>query len=61
MNFRVDEDSCSSQITNEGSESILVVATIQSPFVPQTECCNAVTRKSVTVFRAVLPTCNYIS
>ena len=36
MSFCVGEDSCSSQITKEGSESI-VVATLRSPFVPQTE------------------------
>ena len=33
------EDSCSSQTTKEGSESILLVATFQSLFLSQTECC----------------------
>ena len=31
------EDSCSSQITKEDSESILLVATLQSPFVYTTD------------------------
>ena len=38
VNFCVGEDGCSSQIMREGSESILLVATLRSPFVPQTEC-----------------------
>ena len=39
MNFCVVEDSCSSQTMKEGSESIPLVhvATLQSPFVNQTE------------------------
>ena len=36
-NFCVGEDSCSYQTTKDGSESILLVATLQSPFVSQTE------------------------
>ena len=40
MNFCVGEDSYSSQAMTEGSESILLVATLRSPFVPQTKRCN---------------------
>ena len=34
------EDSCSSHTTKEGSESTLLVATLRSLFVPQTEHCH---------------------
>ena len=34
----MDEDRCSSQTTKDSSESLLPVATLQSLFVPQTEC-----------------------
>ena len=34
LNFCVGEDSCSSQTTKEGSESILLLATLRSLFVP---------------------------
>ena len=37
VNLCVGEDRCSSQTTKEGSEFILLVATLWSPFVPQTE------------------------
>ena len=37
MNFCVGKDSCGSQTTKEGIESTLLVATLRSPFVPQTE------------------------
>ena len=40
MNFCVGKDSYSSQAMTEGSESILLVATLRSPFVPQTKRCN---------------------
>ena len=39
--------SCSCQTTNEDSESILLVATLQSPFEPQIKHSNNVTSKSV--------------
>ena len=38
MDFCMREDSCSSQTMKEGSESTLLVATLWSPFVLQTEC-----------------------
>ena len=37
VNVCVGEDSCSSQTTKEGSESTLLVASLRSLFVPQTE------------------------
>ena len=37
VKFSVSKESCSSQTTKEGSESTLLVATLWSPFVPQTE------------------------
>ena len=37
MNICVGEDSCNSQTTKEGSESVLLAATLRSPFVPQTK------------------------
>ena len=35
--FLRGNDSCSSQSTKEGNESTLLVATLQSSFVPQTD------------------------
>ena len=37
VKFCLGEDSCNSQTAKEGSESTLLVATLRSPFVPQTE------------------------
>ena len=37
VNFCAGEGSCSSQTLTEGSESIIPVATLRSPFVPQTK------------------------
>ena len=37
MDYCVGEDSWSSQTTKEGGKSVLLVATLWSSFVPQTE------------------------
>ena len=59
MDFCVGEDSCSSQTTKEGSESILLAATLRSPFVPQTEKMSPAEGTEVQPsFEPSLPTCN---
>ena len=37
VNFCMGRDNCYSKTIKEGSESVLLAATLRSPFVPQTE------------------------
>ena len=53
------EDSCSSQTMKEGSESILLAATLRSPFVPSAETMSPAEGREVQPsFERSLPTHN---